>query len=232
MASFYIFTIPNKYSTAFNTDIKYDYKITTKINKHFITGYMFIKDDDFNEEWYNSHNLCKIIFDVKDVLMMIDTLKEHNICHELGINPINTEIININNYLSNCHSEMPYISIIKNLTISIFKYKIYINSESYHNTLQYLTSLFLIYHSIICKKYTINNREIYCLQGFVFTENTSHDSIIKKLHQYTHKNITPIFNKYKVYELITLFENGWKTSINISDVFARFIIDSKKLNLG
>lgn len=229
MASFYIFTITNKLCTAFSTDIKYDYKITTKIKKDFITGYMFIKDDDFNEEWYNSHNLCKVIFDIKDILMMIDTLKEHNICHELGINPISTEIIN--NCLSNYKSEMPYISITENLTISIFKYKIYINSDSYGNTLQYLKSLFLIYHSIICKKHTIDNIEIYSLQGFVFTENTLHDSIIKKLQQYTHKKITPIFNKYKVYELITLFENGWKTSINISNVFTRLIIDSKKLNL-
>lgn len=228
MASFYIFTITNKNSIAYNEDVKYDYKISKKISNHFITGYMYIKDDDINEDLYHCHNLCKVILDIKDIIIMIDNLKEDNKFHELGINPFHSENITISNSPPNY--EMPYISVTANPRISIFKYKIYVNSDSYNNTLQYLISLFLVYHSIKCKKYTINNTDIYCLQGFVFTDNMHHD-IIKTLDRYRYKKITTIFNRFKVYELISAFENDWKTSSNISDVFTKFIVDAKKLNL-
>jgi predicted metal-dependent hydrolase len=58
-----------------------------------------------------------------------------------------------------------------------------------------------------------------------------HHDIIKTLDRYRYKKITTIFNRFKVYELISAFENDWKTSSNISDVFTKFIVDAKKLNL-
>ena len=83
MASFYIFTIDRKHKYAFTHDTKYEYKIFKKIN-NFITGYLYIKDIDFDEEWYDTHNLCKIIFDNKNVLFMIDTFKQSKNFYNIG----------------------------------------------------------------------------------------------------------------------------------------------------